>query len=77
MYARLIGEETAERAEGPLLFLRRSVDVGLNEAVEVESADGRVRLGRIAALDEEVGHGGDARRYRGARPPGDPGPLCR
>ena len=52
MYARLIGEETAERAEGPLLFLRRSVDVGLNEAVEVESPDGRVRLGRIAALDE-------------------------
>ena len=52
MYARLIGEETAERAEGPLLFLRRSVDVGLNEAVEVESQDGRVRLGRIAALDE-------------------------
>jgi V/A-type H+-transporting ATPase subunit B len=52
MYARLIGEETAERAEGPLLFLRRSIDVGLNEAVEVESPDGRVRLGRIAALDE-------------------------
>ncbi len=54
MYARLIGEEIAERAEGPLLFLRRSVDVGLNEAVEIESSDGRVRLGRIAALDEEV-----------------------
>ena len=53
MYARLIGEEIAERAEGPLLFLRRSVDVGLNEAVEVESADGRMRLGRVAALDEE------------------------
>ncbi len=53
MYARLIGEEIAERAEGPLLFLKRSVDVGLNEAVEVESDDGRVRLGRVAALDEE------------------------
>ncbi len=53
MYARLIGEEIALRAEGPLLFLRRSVDVGLNEAVEVEGADGSVRLGRIAALDEE------------------------
>ncbi len=52
MYARLIGEEIAERAEGPLLFLQRSVDVGLNEAVEVESADGRRRLGRVAALDE-------------------------
>jgi V/A-type H+-transporting ATPase subunit B len=53
MYARLIGEEIALRAEGPLLFLRRSVDVGLNEAVEVEGADGCVRLGRIAALEED------------------------
>jgi V/A-type H+-transporting ATPase subunit B len=53
MYARLIGEDIADRAEGPLLFLRRTLDVGLNEAVEVEAADGRVRLGRIAALDEE------------------------
>jgi len=53
MYARLIGEDIAERADGPLLFLRRTLDVGLNEAVEVESADGRVRLGRVAALDEE------------------------
>ncbi len=53
MYARLIGEEIATRAEGPLLFLRRSVDVGLNEAVEIEGADGVLRLGRIAALDEE------------------------
>jgi V/A-type H+-transporting ATPase subunit B len=53
MYARLIGEEIAQRAEGPLLFLRRSVDVGLGEAVEVEDADGTTRLGRIAGLDEE------------------------
>jgi V/A-type H+-transporting ATPase subunit B len=53
MYARLIGEDIAERADGPLLFLRRTVDVGLNEAVEIETADGQVRLGRIAALDEE------------------------
>jgi len=52
MYARLIGEDIATRAEGPLLFLRRTVDVGLNESVEVEGADGRMRLGRIAALDE-------------------------
>jgi V/A-type H+-transporting ATPase subunit B len=52
MYARLTGEDIADRAEGPLLFLRRTVDVGLNEAVEVEGADGRTRLGRIAALDE-------------------------
>ena len=53
MYAGLIGDDIAERAEGPLLFLRRTLDVGLNESVEIESADGRVRLGRIAALDEE------------------------
>jgi V/A-type H+/Na+-transporting ATPase subunit B len=53
MYARLIGEEIAYRAEGPLLFLKRPLNVGLNEAVEVEGADGSVRLGRIAALDED------------------------
>ncbi|MBK1717880.1 V-type ATP synthase subunit B [Thiocystis violacea] len=53
MYARLIGEDIAYRAEGPLLFLKRRLDVGLNEAVEVEGEDGSVRLGRIAALDEE------------------------
>jgi hypothetical protein len=53
MYARLIGEDIANRVDGPLLFLRRSVDVGLNEAVEVEDDDGAVRLGRIAALDQD------------------------
>jgi V/A-type H+-transporting ATPase subunit B len=54
MYARLTGEDIAERVDGPLLFLRRTVDVGLNEAVEVESAEGGVRLGRIAALDQDT-----------------------
>jgi len=54
MYARLTGEDIATRVDGPLLFLTRSVDAGLNEAVEVEDVDGRVRLGRIAALDEET-----------------------
>jgi len=54
MYARLIGDDIANRVDGPLLFLRRTVDVGLNEAVEVEDAGGGVRLGRIAALDEEA-----------------------
>ena len=54
MYARLTGEDIAERVDGPLLFLRRSVDVGLNEAVEVEGDDGSVRLGRVAALDQET-----------------------
>ncbi len=40
--------------EGPLLFLRRTVNVGLNEAVEVFGADGKARQGRVAALDDEV-----------------------
>jgi len=41
-----------ERVEGPLLFLRRTVNVGLNEAVNVIGADGVPRLGRIATLDD-------------------------
>jgi V/A-type H+-transporting ATPase subunit B len=44
---------TATRIEGPLLFLRRNVDVGLNEAVEIIDNRGRKRLGRVATLDEE------------------------
>jgi V/A-type H+-transporting ATPase subunit B len=54
MYGRVTVERAAARIEGPLLFLRRTLDVGLNEAVEVRGADGRARLGRIAALDEEL-----------------------
>jgi V/A-type H+-transporting ATPase subunit B len=42
------------RLEGPLVFLRRTLDVGLNEAVRVSGRDGVPRLGRIAALDEEM-----------------------
>jgi len=41
------------KLEGPLLSLRRKVEVGLNEAVEVVGNDGRTRRGRIVALDEE------------------------
>ena len=51
---RLTVERAAARLAGPLLFLRRTVDVGLGEAVQVIGADGRVRLGRIAALDDEL-----------------------
>jgi len=54
MYARLTAEGVANRAEGPLLFLRRTLDVGYNEAVEVEGSDGIVRLGRVATVDEET-----------------------
>lgn len=53
MQPRLTVEKAATRLEGPLLFLRRTLEVGLNEAVEVRGADGRRRLGRIATVDEE------------------------
>ena len=46
-------EGAATRLEGPLLFLRRTLDVGLQDAVEVRGSDGRPRLGRVAAIDEE------------------------
>ncbi|HMA30179.1 MAG TPA: V-type ATP synthase subunit B [Casimicrobiaceae bacterium] len=49
---RLTAEGTATRIEGPLLFLRRTLDVGLNDAVQVLGGDGGTRLGRIAAIDE-------------------------
>ena len=49
---RLTVEGAATRVEGPLLFLRRTLDVGLADAVEVRGRDGRARLGRIAAIDE-------------------------
>jgi len=42
------------RIEGPLLFLRRQVSLGLNTAVDVLDRDGRRRVGRVAALDESV-----------------------
>jgi V/A-type H+-transporting ATPase subunit B len=42
------------RLDGPLLFMRRTLDVGLNEAVVVTGRDGAPRLGRIAAIDEDL-----------------------
>jgi len=51
---RLTAEGAATRLEGPLLFLRRTLDVGLYDAVEVTGPDGHARLGRVAALDEEL-----------------------
>jgi V/A-type H+-transporting ATPase subunit B len=51
MRAELTLTGAATRIDGPLLFLERSVNVGLNEAVEVFGDDGRSRLGRVAALD--------------------------
>ena len=49
---RLLVEGAASRLSGPLLFLRRTLDVGLSEAVEVRGRDRRTRLGRVAAIDE-------------------------
>ena len=51
---RLTAEGAATRLEGPLLFLQRTLDVGLNDAVEVRGVDGRSRLGRVAALDRDL-----------------------
>ncbi len=51
---RLSAEHAATRLDGPLLFLHRTLDVGLGDAVEVSGSDGRVRLGRVAALDETL-----------------------
>lgn len=53
MFAEVKTRGTANRLEGPLLFLRRNVDVGLNEAVEVIDDQGRKRLGRVSTLDED------------------------
>lgn len=53
MKADIYADATATRLEGPLLFLKRTVNVGLNEAVEVEDSKGHVRLGRISTLDND------------------------
>jgi V/A-type H+-transporting ATPase subunit B len=53
MRANLVVSGAATRLEGPLLFLKRTVEVGLNEAVEVIGADNRARLGRVATIDDE------------------------
>ena len=51
---RLTVEGAATRLAGPLLFLKRTLDAGLNDAVEVLGGDGRARLGRVAALDTDA-----------------------
>ena len=50
---RLLVEGAATRLDGPLLFLKRTLDVGLYEAVEVYGADRQARLGRVAAIDDD------------------------
>ena len=44
---------TATAIDGPLMFLRRNIEVGLNEAVEILSPDQPPKFGRIAALDKD------------------------
>lgn len=53
MKADVYADGAATRLEGPLLFLKRTVNAGLNEAVEVEDGKGNVRLGRISAIDND------------------------
>ncbi len=53
MRANIYAQGAATRLEGPLLFLKRTIDAGLNEAVEIEDSDGNIRLGRIAAIDDD------------------------
>ncbi len=54
MRAELTLENCVQRIEGPLLFLERKVEVGLNARVEVIDRDGRRRIGRVAAVDERT-----------------------
>ena len=49
---RITVEGAATRLEGPLLFLKRTLDVGVYDAVEVCGREGRARLGRVAAIDD-------------------------
>ena len=53
MLFELRSDKTVTAIEGPLLFLKRNVEVGLNESIEVSIEGGAPRLGRIVALDEE------------------------
>ncbi|MDH5324660.1 MAG: V-type ATP synthase subunit B [Gammaproteobacteria bacterium] len=53
MKSEVYSSNTVEKIDGPLLFLKRTVDAGLNDAVEVIGDDGHRRLGRVASLDHE------------------------
>jgi V/A-type H+-transporting ATPase subunit B len=54
MQPRVTVHDAAVKLDGPLLFVRRTLEVGLNEAVEVIDRTGHPRLGRVAALDNEL-----------------------
>jgi V/A-type H+-transporting ATPase subunit B len=54
MKADVYADRVASRLEGPLLFLKRTINVGLYEAVEVEDVKGNIRLGRVSAIDDDM-----------------------
>ncbi len=54
MRPELTVQGTATAIEGPLLFLRRNVEVGLNEAVEIHEQGLPPKLGRVASLDQDA-----------------------
>jgi V/A-type H+-transporting ATPase subunit B len=54
MRAEVTLKDCVQRIEGPLLFLDRKADLGLNACVEVLGRDGRSRIGRVAAVDERT-----------------------
>lgn len=57
MWADLSVQGTATRIDGPLLFLRRNVEVTLGEAVEVlmeGESPPRPRVGRVTSIDEQT-----------------------
>ena len=54
MRAELTLENCVQRIEGPLIFLERKAELGLNARVEVLGRDGRGRIGRIAAVDDRT-----------------------
>jgi V/A-type H+-transporting ATPase subunit B len=52
--ATLFAEAAVTRIIGPLVFTRRTVDVGLNSAVQVVGRDEHRRIGRVVAIDDEA-----------------------
>jgi V/A-type H+/Na+-transporting ATPase subunit B len=53
MQAEISLENSIRRIEGPLLFLERKLDIGLNSLVQVVGRDGTGRIGRVAALADD------------------------
>jgi V/A-type H+-transporting ATPase subunit B len=54
MHAEVSLANSVRRIEGPLLFLERQCDVGLNSFVEVLDRHGRSLVGRVTVLEEDA-----------------------